>query len=257
MKENIKSFLDSGLLERYLVGDTSIAENLEVENKIDNNPEIAEAYDKLQTNLEIVAKANAVEAPLGVLNKILLDTREESKVIVMPRQKTPWYSIAASVAAVAFGMWSVFLYQENKALNSENNVVVDEIFDLRDDIQNNNSKLDALAIQLQKLNDPDAQKYLLEGDRNLKTVAYINPIEKTSMIDVVSLPKLSENQQYQLRAELEDRMVSLGYLEDYQRELKPIPYMEEAVALNIVIEDKSENANNKFTEVAEISLKKK
>lgn len=255
MKKNLQSFLDSGLLERYLVGDTSIAENLEVENKIDNHPEIAEEYETLQTNLEIVAKANAAEAPLGVLNKILMKTREETKVIAMPKQKTPWYSIAASVAAVGFGLLSVVLFQQNQDLNNENNVVVDEIFDLRDDINKNNSKLDALAVQLEKLNNPDAKRYVLEGDRNLRTVAYINPIERTSMIDVVSLPKLSENQRYELRAELEDRMVSLGHLEDYQRELKPIPYMEEAIALNIVIKDKNAESGIANKEVAEISLK--
>lgn len=256
METKLQSFLDSGLLERYLVGDTSITENLEVENKIDNHPEIAEAYETLQTNLEIVAKANAAEAPLGVLNKILMETREDTKVIAMPKQKTPWYSIAASVTAVGFGLLSVFLFQQNKVLNNENNVVVDEIFDLRDDINKNNSKLDALVVQFEKLNNPDARKYVLEGDRNLRTVAYINPIERTSMIDVVSLPKLSDNQRYELRAELEDRMVSLGYLEDYQRELKPIPYMEEAVALNIVIEDKNAEPGIANKEVAEISLKK-
>ncbi|TCK67300.1 hypothetical protein DFQ05_1074 [Winogradskyella wandonensis] len=258
MEEKLQSFLQSGLLERYLVGDTSIAENLEVEHQIDNNPEIAEAFEELQTNLEIVAKANAVEAPLGVLNKILESTKEETKVITMPQRKTPWYSIAASVAAVGFGLWSLVLYQKNQALSSENNIVVEEIFDLRDDIDKNNSKLDALAIQLQKLNNPDSRKYVLEGNeraKNLKTVAYINPIEKTSMIDVVSLPKLPENQYYQLRAELEDKMVSLGYLEDYQRSLKPIPYMEDALALSIVIQNKNGSSSLEETEVAEISLK--
>jgi hypothetical protein len=77
------------------------------------------------------------------------------------------------------------------------------------------------------------------------------------MIDVVSLPKLPENQYYQLRAELEDKMVSLGYLEDYQRTLKPIPYMEDALALSIVIQNKNgESTSEENNEVAEISLKK-
>ncbi|SHG58570.1 anti-sigma factor [Winogradskyella jejuensis] len=258
MEEKLHSFLQSGLLERYLVGDTSIAENLEVEHQMDNHPEIAEAFEKLQTNLEIVAKANAVEAPLGVLNKILESTKQEPKVITIPQRKTPWYSIAASIAAFAFATWSFVLYQKNQALNSENNVVVDEIFDLREDIDKNNSKLDALALQLEKLNNPDSRKYVLEGNeraKNLKTVAYINPIEKTSMIDVVSLPKLPENQYYQLRAELEDKMVSLGYLEDYQRTLKPIPYMEDALALSIVIQNRNGDPTTEDKEVAEISLR--
>ena len=260
MEEKLHTFLQSGLLERYLVGDTSIAENLEVEYQIDNHSEIEDAYIKLQNNLEILAKANAVEAPLGVLNRVLETTKKTTKVIAMPQQKTPWYSIAASVAAFAFATLSVYLYQKNQALNSENNIVVDEIYDLRGDIDKNNSKLDALAFQLQKLNNSDSKKYVLNGNdraKDLKTVAYINPVDKTSMIDVVSLPKLPENQYYQLRAELEDKMVSLGYLEDYQRTLKPIPYMEDALALSIVIQNKNgESTSEENNEVAEISLKK-
>jgi len=258
MEEKLHSFLQSGLLDRYLVGDTSIAENLEVEHQINTHPKIKEAYIKLQDNLEIVAKANAVEAPLGVLNRVLLKTKEEPKVIAITRNKTPWYSIAASIAAFILGTLSLYLYQKNQALNSENNVVVDEIFDLRSDIEKNNSKLDALALQLQKLNNPDSQKYVLTGNeraRNLKTVAYINPVDKTSMIDVVSLPKLPEDQYYQIRAELEDKMVNLGILEDYQRSLKPIPYMEDALALSIAIKNKNGDNPSEEQKVAEISLK--
>ena len=74
---------------------------------------------------EILAKANAVVAPLGVLNRVLETTKKTTKVIAMPQQKTPWYTIAASVAAFAFATLSVYLYQKNQALNSENNIVVD------------------------------------------------------------------------------------------------------------------------------------
>ena len=259
MKNNIQEFLQSGLLERYLVGDTSIAQNLEVENLINTHPEISKAYDKLQENLEIISKANAVEAPLGSLNSILKATTTNTPVIPLPKQNKPWLSIAASVAALVFAASTVYLYIKNEKLLNENEVVVEEIFDLRDDIYKNNSKLDALAVQLEKLNNPDALKYVLEGNeraKDLKTVAYINPINKTSMIDVVSLPKLPDNQRYQLRVELEDKMVSMGYLEDYERTLKQIPYLEDALALSIAIEDKAGDMSINHKEVAKISLKK-
>jgi anti-sigma-K factor RskA len=259
MKEKIPSFLDSGLLERYLVGDTSLEENLEVEHQINNNAEIARAYDQLQTNLEIVAKVKAEDAPLGVLNRVLETTKSDLKVITMPKQKLSWYSIAASFTALLLAGSTLYLYIKNQALNSENNVVVEELFDLRTDINKNNAKLDALALQLQKLNNPDSQKYVLTGNdraKNLKTVAYINPIEKTSMIDVVSLPKLPKDQYYQIRAELEDKMVSLGILDATERQLMPIPYMEDALALSITIENRNGEPAANAEEVAEISLRK-
>tara|TARA_R110002049_G_scaffold217723_4_gene389141 strand:- start:8 stop:799 length:792 start_codon:yes stop_codon:yes gene_type:complete len=261
MEKKLHNFLNSNLLNKYLVGDTSIEESKEVEHFISNYPEIAQAYEKLQDNLEIVAKASAVETPSHIMSNILesLEETNETKVIQMAQnRKTPWYSIAASAAAVLFAATSFLLYQKNIQLNGENSVVVEEILDLRSDIESNNYKLDALSRELLKLNNPDARKYVINGNeraKNLKTVAYINPVEKTSMIDVITLPQLPKEQHYQIWAELQDRMVNLGILDESDRRLKQIPYMEDALALSIKIGTKGNNANENDTEVAEISLK--
>lgn len=262
METKLHSFLNSDLLNRYLVGDTTPSESSEVEFFIDNYPEVAEAYDKLQDNLAIVAKLDAKKAPKGILDSVLkaVHENEDTKVITLVKeQKLSWYSIAASAAAVVFAVTSFMLYNENKALNDENQVVVEEIFDLRGDIQNNNAKLDDLSRQFMKLNDPDAKKYVINGNeraKNLKTVAYINPVEKTSMIDVVTLPKLPKEQYYQIWGELQDRMVNLGILDPSASNLQPIPYLEDALALSITVETKGRQSLGK-DEVAEISLKDK
>ena len=263
METKLHTFLNSNLLNKYLVGETSNEENKEVEYYINNFPEAAKAYEKLQYNLEIIAKAGAVDVPNNVLKNILsaLDESNETKVIqLVQNRKTPWYSIAASAAAILFAVTSFMLYQKNQNLLDENNVVVDEIFDLRSDIENNNAKLDELSRELNKLNDPDARKYVINGNdraKDLKTVAYINPVEKTSMIDVITLPQLPEDQHYEIWAELQDRMVNLGILDESERKLRPIPYMEDALALSIKIGNKGDANNKNDTEVAEVSLKDK
>jgi cell division protein FtsL len=261
MEAKLHNFLNSNLLNMYLVGDTSFEESKEVEYFISNYPEAADAYEKLQDNLEIIAKAGAVDVPNDMISEILeaLDESNETKVIqLVQKRKTSWYSIAASAAAVLFAATSFMLYQKNQNLNSENNVVIEEIYDLRSDIDKNNSKLDELSRELMKLNNPDARKYVINGNeraKNLKTVAYINPVEKTSMIDVITLPQLPKEQHYQIWAELQDRMVNLGILDESNRRLKQIPYMEDALALSIKISTKGDETNENDTEVAEISLK--
>ena len=261
MEPKLHNFLNSNLLNKYLVGETSFEESKEVEHFISNYPEAAKAYETLQNNLEIIAKAGAVDIPNDILTDILqsLDEKSDTKVIqLVQNRKTPWYSIAASAAAVLFAATSFMLYQKNLNLNNENNVVVEEIFDLRGDIDKNNSKLDELSIELMKLNNPDSRKYVINGNdraKNLKTVAYINSVEKTSMIDVITLPQLPEEQHYQIWAELQDRMVNLGILDESDRKLKQIPYMEDALALSIKISTKGDDTNENDTEVAEISLK--
>ena len=261
METKLHTFLDSNLLNKYLVGEASFEESKEVEHFIANYPEVASAYEKLQDNLELIAKAGATDVPNNMLSHILasLDEKNDTKVIqLVQNRKTPWYSIAASVAAALFAATSFTLYQKNQNLSDENNVVIEEIYDLRSDIEKNNSKLNELSRELMKLNNPNARKYVINGNdraKNLQTVAYINPVEKTSMIDVITLPQLPKEQHYQIWAELQDRMVNLGILDEADRKLKQIPYMEDALALSIKIGTKGDSANENDTEVAEISLK--
>ncbi|MEN3322959.1 anti-sigma factor [Mariniflexile soesokkakense] len=261
MNAKITTFLSSGLLEKYLLGETTSAETDMVESYISKYPEVQNAYNTLQYNLEIVAKSNAVEVPKSILNNILVEL-DEAPVVNMntaTKQKL-WYkfSVAASIAALIFAGNSYFLHLKNQKLADENQVVVDEIFDLRSDIDANNKKLDDIMNQFMELNDPNTYKYIMQGNsraKNLKTVAYINPKEKTSMIDVVSLPKLPEDQCYQIWAELQGKMVSLGILNEADRQLRFLPYTENALALNITIEPKGGNTRASLDNmVAEIDL---
>ena len=267
MEKKLQSFLESGLLDKYILGNTIPDENLEVESYISEYSEVKAQYELLQDNLEVLSKVHAVEAPEYILKDIIKEISDQAPVIKMmasPRHKrTPWFSIAASIAAFIFASTAFLLYEQNVSLTHENQVVVDEIFDLRSDIEDNNNKLENVMLQFMKLNNPETEKYVLRGNsraKDLKTVAYINAVDKTSMIDVVSLPKLPENHTYQIWAELQDKMVNLGILDESERNLKAIPYMENALGLSITIEHKAgtpiSNAHADNS-VAEITLKNK
>lgn len=261
MNAKITTFLNSGLLDKYLLGETTSAETEMVETYLSKYIEVQNAYNTLQFNLEVVAKSNAVDAPQHILSGILEEI-DETPVVSLNAHRSYriWHKlgIAASMAALAFGTWSVSLYTQKEKLTEENQVVVDEIFDLRNDIQMNNQKLDDIMRQFKQLNDPGTYKYIIEGNsraKDLKTVAYINPKDKTSMIDVVSLPELPEEQCYQIWAELQGKMVSLGILSETDRQLKTIPYTENALGLNITIEPKGGNTIASLENtVAEITL---
>ena len=263
MNEKITRFLNSGLLEKYFLGKTTSNETERVESYISKYPEVQNAYNTFQDNLEVVAKSNAVEAPKNVLNNILNEIAKNDKPTIQlntTKRYNKWYkfSVAASIAALIFAGTSYIFYNQNQKLNKENQVVVDEIFDLRGDIEQNNKMLDNVMRKLLKLNNPETEKYIITGNeraKDLKTVAYINPKEKTSMLDVVSLPKLPEEQCYQIWAELQGKMVSLGILNEADRKLINIPYMENVLALSITIEPKGGNhVASVKNAVAQISL---
>lgn len=244
MDKKIHQFLESGLLEKYLIGDTSKGEAYKVEQYIAKYPEVQEEYELLQDQLELAAKAQAQISP-DLLDRIMIEL-DETPVVQLRRHSFPnWLSIAATVAAVLFAVTSYVFYNQNQVLSNENDTIAEEIFDLRSDIDNNNVMLEGVMRQLMKLNNPETQKYVLRGNeraKDLKTVAYINPVDKSSLIDVVSLPKISEEQCYQMWAQIQDRMVNLGILDEADRNLKPIPYVENAVSLSITIEPKGGNS---------------
>ncbi len=261
MNEKITTFLNSGLLDKYLVGETNVVETEQVEAYISKYPEVQNAYNTMQHNLEIVAKSNAIEAPVSVLDNVL-EALDDAPVITLQKvsKYKKWYkfSVAASVAALVFAASTYLFYNQSQQLEEENQIIVDEIFDLRNDIEMNNKKFDDAMELFKRLNDPETYKYIMQGNdraKNLKTVAYINPKEKTSMIDVVSLPQLPEEQCYQIWADLQGRMVSLGILNETDRQLRYMPFAENAVALNITIEPKGGNTIASLeNSVAEISL---
>ncbi len=261
MENIVHTFLKSGLLDKYLIGATTATETVEVESHIAKYPEVKEEYNILQDHLELVAKTQAIRPPSYTLDIILDTIRDKSVVQLHPTRKVPfWYGIAASIAALVFAGTSYMFYSQNQILLNENNTIADEIFDLRDDINSNNNKLDDVMRQFMRLNNPETEKYVLRGNeraKDLKTVAYINPIERSSLIDVVSLPELSEEQCYQMWAKLQDRMVNLGILDISDRKLKSVPYIEDALSLTITIEPKGGNKNASLeNSVAQIPLKK-
>jgi len=262
MEKNLHTFLQSDVLERYVIGKTSALENLKVESYIEMYPEVESAYEELQINLEILAKSNSVEAPKHILENVKRTIEANSIPVVSlnHRRRTPWYSIAASIVALLFAGTSFLMYQKNLELQDENQVVVEEIFDLRSDIQDNNNRLDDVLRQFSELNNPETEKYVMRGNsraKNLKTVAYINPVDKTSMIDVVTLPQISDNEDYHLWAEMEDHFVSLGILNPSEKKMQAMPYMENALGLSITVEPKGGKGTNSDNAVAEIELKNK
>jgi anti-sigma-K factor RskA len=260
--KDLYSFLESGLLEKYVVGDTNYDENILVENYISKYPEVKSKYEMLQDNLEILSELNALDAPKESLN-FILDSIEDSKVIHLhtkPKRVSIWLSIAASAAAILFATTAAFFFFQNQKLIDENQVVVEEIFDLRSDIEYTNNKLESVMQQFMRLNNPETEKYIIRGNmraKNLKTVAYINPKEKTSMIEVVSLPQLPEEQCYQMWAQLQDKMVNLGILDAANTDLRSIPYTENALAFEITIEPKGGNETATVeNSVANVKLQK-
>ncbi len=238
MREKIRVFLDTDLLEKYLLGTTNTEETLQVERYIAMYPEVRKIYNELQDNLETFAKIHAVKAPEGLRAKILHTIRAQNA----GRRRFRRYAIAASVAALLFAGSSYFFWNQNQNLQMENTIVNNKIKDLEEDMR---EQLEDVRNQFIVLNNPQTRKYMVNGNKKakeLKAVAYINPVKKLAYINVRNLPNLPEDFDYQMWAEVNGEMVNLGVIRnvDDKDKLRALPYAKNAVSY-ITIEPKGGN----------------
>lgn len=238
MKEKIKIFLDSDLLEKYLLGTTNQQESLQVERYIAMYPEVRNTYNELQDNLETFAKMHAIKTPEGLKNKILARIKSEN----VARKKFFRYAMAASFAAIMFAGASYFLYNQNQSLQEENVIVNNKIETLKEDMR---LELEDVRNQFIVLNNPQTRRYNVKGNtkaKELKAIAYINPVKKLSYINVKKLPNLPKDQSFQMWAEVNGEMINLGIIDNTmdQEKLMALPYADKAVSY-ITIEQKGGN----------------
>lgn len=238
MKEKIRIFLDTDLLEKYLLGTTTQEESMQVERYIAMYPEVRKTYDELQENLETFAKLYALKTPEGLKDRILSRIKAQNT----GRRKFQRYAIAASIAALLFAGSSYFFWNQNQNLQDENVIVNNKIKTLEEDMK---EQLEDVRNQFIVLNNPQTKKYTVNGNKKakeLKAVAYINPVKKLSFINVRSLPNLPDNQCYQMWAEVNGKMVNLGVIKnvDDKDRLRPLPYAENAIGY-ITIEPQGGN----------------
>ncbi len=224
MKEKIRIFLDTDLLERYLLGETTSEESFQVERYISMYPEVSAEYNELQENLEAFAKMHAIKAPVGLKEKIVNQVRKQEK----SRKRFFQYGIAASFATCLFAAATYFFYSQNQSLQEENIMVTNQIELLKQDMK---AGLEDMRNQFIVLQNKNTKRLNVKGNRKakeLKAIAYINPVKKLSYINVSKLPNLPENQCFQMWAEVNGKMVNLGVIKEASNEdkLLPVPYAE-------------------------------
>ena len=239
MKEKIRIFLDTDLLEKYLLGTTTLEESLQVERYIAMYPEVRKTFDELQLNLEAFAKMHALTPPEGLKARILARIRAQN----VGQRRFKRYMVAATVAAFVFAGSSYFFYNQNQNLQEKNTIVNNRIKSLEADMK---EQLEDVRNQFIVLNNPNTRKYYMKGNeraKELKAVAYVNPVKKLSYINVQNLPQLPEDQCYQMWAEVNGELVNMGIIRQMGEndKLWALPYADHAMGY-ITIEPKGGNS---------------
>jgi len=274
--EEIRKYIESGILELYVLGDLSVEEKAEVEAMAALHPEVKAELDDIELALGSLANSYAEEPSAEVkeafFSKIKFnDTiaeqenidpsagtdkplhRENSVIIPINNSRLNFYkySFAACLTLLLLSFAAIFtLY--NSLQNSKQELAV--LQGSNQDFANRVNLLENEMIKaseaLEIYSNPDFKMVELKGTANSPeskmTVAF-NPVLKKVMIDMksISMPEHDEKHQYQLWALVDGKPVDLGVFDADQGEsgLKNMKSLQNAQAFAVTLEPKGGSIN--------------
>jgi len=235
--ENLKAYIESGVLELYVLGDLSPEEALQVEEMASQHPEVRDEIAAIEQAMEQYAMQNAVEPSADVetrlFEKLGLSEVEEN-VNVQPepiyteepriirldgsdaKVRTLRYALVACIALLVVSTAALFITY-NKL-----NAAHDQIASLNLDKQKFAGLVSKLEFENQGLDNmaamADSKEWAtirMAGQAfspNSKMKVYWNKKDKSVLINYVAmdLPKTDAAHQYQLWALVNGKPVSLG-----------------------------------------------
>ncbi|KEZ94076.1 anti-sigma factor [Nonlabens ulvanivorans] len=237
--QHIEEFLQSGLLDRYVIGDTSDTENTMVEDMINQHSEVQLAYDKLQEELFLYANTNAITPPDYLKEQVLNKVTPRKELEPEYSKHENWLSIAAVIVALLALSGLGYLYQQNTGLKQEIVETTTQFENLERDYELNDTQKRILEMRLAFIEAGDTEKYLMRGyieEEPLRVIAYYNQPAGKAQIEIAALPELEKGLDYQLWADVDGEMVSLAVLNDLKPKTISAEILKKASDLNITIE---------------------
>lgn len=233
--ENIKTYIESGILELYVLGGLNAEERLAVEEMSKLHPEVKAELEEIEKVMENMAMDLAVEPSTPVkanfFNQITFSDEEEiaapkqplnpnteAKVVSLNSNKLNFYkySFAACLALLVLSIVAIINLssslkdsrQQIAQLQSSNQTFANQVNYLDKKVNTSNESLKILT-------NPDFKMVRLKGTDNSPnsniTVAF-NAKEQKVMVDFTSMkmPKNDQEHQYQLWALVDGKPVDLG-----------------------------------------------
>lgn len=250
---DVKSFIETGLLEVYALGQCTPEERALVERMLGAHPEIRAELEAVERALEQVAQAHAVPPPPGLKERILerLQTEapaagpsEQSRAGHFWRSALGWVALAALVVALGWQLW------EKTRLSERVVALEQQVADCEERAQQQARLQEVVAL----LRDRDTRAIVLSdaaGDAPAKVTATVwhNPVRGETVLDINTLPAPPPGRYFQFWAIVEGKPVSMGMVNLRGDDaFQTLPFHPDAQAFAISAED-NPNGNPLPTQV--------
>ncbi|SDP98445.1 Anti-sigma-K factor rskA [Mucilaginibacter sp. OK268] len=225
--EDIRAYIETGILELYVLGDVTPNEKLQVEEMAQKHPAVKAELDEIERSLELYAQENAVEPSENlrgrVMGSILTNLGDDNN---FPEKPHPVNHKLVELTARKENNFYKYAFAASLALLVASTIALVSVYSR---LKNSNDQLEAMQLQNQHFSnrvnlmdrelgifrDPSFKLLKLQG--TAKTPASVvmlafSPSKKKVMIDMgnVKLPENDKDHQYQLWALVGGKPVDLG-----------------------------------------------
>lgn len=242
---DIKNYIESGILEEYVLGKLSPEASVEVEQNAHLYPAVKQELDSIELALEQYAFLHAKEPPAGVLDQILKKVEAVPADAssfwnrLKPRSWARFLAVGMTVKFLLAATGLILLYLQNQKLHERLENRQDQIAQLQTTCDSTQM---ILQQELQFLKNINTRPIAMMGTSvspQSSAAVHFNSVERKAFLTNFNLPMPPTGKQYQLWAIVDGKPVSMGVFDLPQAKdtLLEVPFIEKASAFAISQEE--------------------
>ena len=245
---NVKEYINSGVVESYVLGLATEAERTEFEQMCAAYPEVARARDAFERSLEQQLLQDSMTPPAAVKAKVFSETHPPlaETLLAEMTEETPvrrlniwkWVAAASLLLLAGAGYWA---YTTNEKYND----LLAKQASMQQQLEQSTAQLQTLQQDAEILKHPMRTVALKGTDMapQAQTTVYWDTTgaKKDVYLLVNNLPQPPSDKQYQLWALLDGKPIDLGYFDvdvQQKRLLVKMKNVQNAQALAITLEQR-------------------
>ena len=260
---DIKAYIGSGILEQFVLGESTASQSEEVIRMAALYPDIQAEIDAIEEALFKYAQTHAAAPPSYIKDQMfsklsldeLLAEEEEfgatKTILLQPKDKEitkapvfNYFMMAASfVLLCASVVGNIYLYNKWQSTESEVVALNSEKQSLTADLKAQEASYAVIESKIQVMQDPEIKPVVMKGlalmPDALATI-YWNPKNNEVYINANTLPETTETEQYQLWAIVDGKPVDAGIFETREalNGMVKMKNIQNATAFAVTIEKK-------------------
>lgn len=266
---DIQKYIESGILDNYVLGLLSDKEVKEVEQILLKFPELKIELNQIEDALAIYAQAKAIPMPKGLSEQILqsienIESNPSNISDTTPLAAKPKSSKSSIILGTLLGLsllGSFFLFQQKQDTDQELVATKTQVSDINDrmltmqiDCDTKDGTIQRLQEQLQILKDQAYEPIYLKGTDKTpasEAIVYFNTSDGKTYLDIGNLPTTPTDKDYQLWAIVDGAPTDMGVIDltTATGGLVEVPHIENPQAFAVTLETKGGNPTPNLDEL--------